>query len=634
MPSPIESVSVYLMPSQLPADCAPQALLEATAEGLRKTQRFGTVQTHEGPGVPVGYRVGVRIGTMTTVFGEMPQVELLLIDPSGVLLEEVEPMGTKVGIPHVAGEIALQFADEALYPVLTASDGNKGREHPRVRYFNPKDCALMGVALLQNLRNQAIAGVDHSQKPLPGLVKRITDVGERTGDFGMWHLALQIVDQWGEPAQSLVLLKRALVAVRPEEHHELAARFRGTAQQLVHGPELAALLIHFGAPSEPGSKRREAILRWLRSRHVPLRPDDLRGPLERAYGVAWSWLPGLGGLLTSSSLRPELPQALGICRPALQVAGLLAEAQALEAVATDAAAWKGPAKALLAKSAALTPLLTLEPWWNYHCDATVLGKPAGRALLESALAAAPDSVVVLEQLGIERDMAGDKEGSLQALNRAIELAPTCAVLYGNRGGAHSDSGRLEEALRDLDRAIELEPVTPLFHAHRARTLRKAGRLDDALAAAERAVQVEPTNLDALAMRCELRMDHQRYAEVAADPALVNHRWPEVQIQRGIAHFHLGNAKGALAALAAGIDGNPTAEAFFFRARANAAEGNLEAAERDLTQLIRGNVPEPMQSDCAKLLAEVQARRGTLPAARTSAPKPPEDKRPWWQKLFG
>lgn len=326
MPTPIAVVSVYLMTPSLPEGCLPDALLEAVAEGLRKTQRFDAVQVHRGAGPPTGHHVGVRIGTMKTIVGEMPMIELLLKDPSGALIEQAEPLGTKSDLPRAAADLALQFADEAIYPELMAARGYTGRfEHPRVRHSNEQDAMLMGATLLHNLWNDVARGRELAGTPMPPTFTRLVELGERKANPGLLLLAAEIRALWGDASAVLALLRKGHDALPDEKRPALARRLHGAVRQARQGAELASMLIHLG--SLPGSfsadnPRKHAVVRWLSITGLASgSKPDLLEDLKDALGTAWSRLPALGAALAEPAPEEHFASLLNACQPALAALG-------------------------------------------------------------------------------------------------------------------------------------------------------------------------------------------------------------------------------------------------------------------------------------------------------------------------
>jgi|GEM_PF-6513003 len=77
--------------------------------------------------------------------------------------------------------------------------------------------------------------------------------------------------------------------------------------------------------------------------------------------------------------------------------------------------------------------------------------------LEKSVLELPELAACWSDLGLARVMSRDREGALEAFDRALELAPDLAVVLHNRGLLYLQDGRPEAALDDLTRAAELAP---------------------------------------------------------------------------------------------------------------------------------------------------------------------------------
>jgi tetratricopeptide (TPR) repeat protein len=632
MSTPIARVSVYLMTPSLPEGCAPDALIEATAEGLRATGRFDAVDVHRGEEPPAGHRVGIRIGKMQTTFGEMPQIELLLHDPSGAVVEEVEPFGTQSDLPGAAAELAIQFADEALYPALMAARGFTGKfEHPRRRYSNEEDATLMAAALLANLTKDLARGRELAGTPMPPTFHRLVEVGESKANAVLLFLAAEILSLWGDATEVLAVLLKGHGALPEEKRPALARRLHGAVRQARQGAELASMLVHLGAlPGDftPNNPRKHAVLRWLSITGVLSgdKPDVLQD-LEDAVGAAWARLPALGIALAKPTPDEQFSSLLHACRPALAALGLATEVRSLAEAAGDASRWRAAADAFLRSAAEAAPLLSVEPWWRYAKIGRA-GAPKARRLLEEAIERSPRSAFLHEILGLEHLCRGDFGRAIERLTDAIALDPDSANAFNLRGASLSDQGtRVDDAVRDLDRAIELDPGVALAWSNRAKTVYRLKDLGAALHDIDYALRLAPGHDDSSRFRMTLLLELQRHHEVvaAADQFLSKRQSPEVLIKRGTAKLHLGDLDDALADLDAGIELTPLEDGFFFRGRVHLASGRLDAAERDVRFLLDNNVGEARRNECKELLAEIEARRGSIP---------PDDNRPWWKKIFG
>ncbi len=632
MPNFIELVSVYLMTPSLPGDCAPEELLDATAEGLRRSQRFGTVQVHHGAEPPAGHHVGIRVGTMQTVVGEMPQVELLLLDASGVLIEAAEPCGSEEDLPRVAADLALQFADEELYPELMAARGWTGKhEHPRVRYFDERDAMMIGAALLANLSNGLARGRELGGTPTPPTLERLCVVSERSANAVLLVLAAEILSLWGDASAVLALLQKGHDGLPIDKRPAVARRLHGAVRQARNGAELASMLVHLGAlpgPFTPENPPKHAVLRWLSITGIRSEKPAVLEDLKDALSGAWARLPALGISLAKPAPDEDFSSLVNACRPALAPLGLTTEVQNLADSARDASSWRAAADAFLERAARAAPLLAIEPWWQYAALGRP-GAPEARPLLEAAITRSPQAAFLHEILGLEHLCAGDFDAAVAQLTKAIALQPDSANAYNLRGAGLSDQGkRLDDAMRDLNHAIELDPSVALAWSNRAKTRYRLQQRDEALHDIDHALRLAPGHEDSTRFRIAVLLDLGRDDDVvaAADRFLSGRASPGILIKRGTAKLRLGDLAGALADLDAGIALTPLEDGLFFRGQVHLAMGALDTAERDFRLLLESDIGESRRNECSNFMTEIDARRRATPATK--------DNRAWWKKLFG
>ena len=93
----------------------------------------------------------------------------------------------------------------------------------------------------------------------------------------------------------------------------------------------------------------------------------------------------------------------------------------------------------------------------------------------------PNSVVILNFLGIALQRQGKLPQAVEVLDEAIELKPDVVESHSNRGIALKELGRAEEALESYDKAIELKPDFTEAHFNRGNVLQGIGRFDEASA---------------------------------------------------------------------------------------------------------------------------------------------------------
>jgi tetratricopeptide (TPR) repeat protein len=101
----------------------------------------------------------------------------------------------------------------------------------------------------------------------------------------------------------------------------------------------------------------------------------------------------------------------------------------------------------------------------------------------------PNSVVILNFLGIALQRQGQLSQAVEVLDKAIELKPDVVESHSNRGIALKELGRAEEALDSYDKAIELQPDFTEAHFNRGNVLQGLGRFDEASASYEQAIAI-------------------------------------------------------------------------------------------------------------------------------------------------
>lgn len=89
--------------------------------------------------------------------------------------------------------------------------------------------------------------------------------------------------------------------------------------------------------------------------------------------------------------------------------------------------------------------------------------PAARATLESAFAAAPTSVEILEDLARVAKAAGDNQGALGYVAHARDLQPNNAALAYDFAAICVRMGLLAEARKALTQALRLAPDNPAYN---------------------------------------------------------------------------------------------------------------------------------------------------------------------------
>ena len=113
------------------------------------------------------------------------------------------------------------------------------------------------------------------------------------------------------------------------------------------------------------------------------------------------------------------------------------------------------------------------------------------AAFAESLAALPDRVSTLVNLGAARLRLNRPQPALDVLERAVELAPADADAWTHRGEALSALGRIGDAIASHDRALALDDGRGPDHFRRAIALNLLARHGEALAAMERACAANP-----------------------------------------------------------------------------------------------------------------------------------------------
>lgn len=103
----------------------------------------------------------------------------------------------------------------------------------------------------------------------------------------------------------------------------------------------------------------------------------------------------------------------------------------------------------------------------------------------------PDSIFLLNLLGITHARLGEKAEAMDYFRRAVALKPDYADGYNNLGNVLRDFGRHEEAAAAYRRAIAIRPDQPQAHYNLATALFSLGQADVAATAYRRAIMLKP-----------------------------------------------------------------------------------------------------------------------------------------------
>jgi len=138
------------------------------------------------------------------------------------------------------------------------------------------------------------------------------------------------------------------------------------------------------------------------------------------------------------------------------------------------------------------------------------------ALLDQALALAPNFVEALTNRGALLLAVKRPEDALQSLDAAISINPGMAEAWNNRGNALSELGRYDEAVASYDKVIAARP--DLFEAllNRGTALLSSRRPLEALTSYENALRTRPDNVVALNGRANALFELKRFEEAIGD----------------------------------------------------------------------------------------------------------------------
>jgi tetratricopeptide (TPR) repeat protein len=159
--------------------------------------------------------------------------------------------------------------------------------------------------------------------------------------------------------------------------------------------------------------------------------------------------------------------------------------------------------------------------------------------------------LLYNNLGLNYDVAGQRDRSILFLTRAIELNPEHAEAFNNRGTVYGMLGQHAQALSDFTKAIELNPRNARAFYNRGIEYKSLRQYQQAISDYTKAIELNP-----------------RYAEAFCN--------------RGNAYVSLGRHQQALADYTKSIELNPkNANAYGARGAAYAAHGMKDEARADL-----------------------------------------------------
>lgn len=110
---------------------------------------------------------------------------------------------------------------------------------------------------------------------------------------------------------------------------------------------------------------------------------------------------------------------------------------------------------------------------------------------QAAVAAAPDNLAALNDLGGALATRGESDAAIGCFERAISLDPTVANAHANLGNVLRNMGRLDEAIECCRKAVELAPAQAIHHSNLGLALLDRGQPDEALDCFDTAIALDP-----------------------------------------------------------------------------------------------------------------------------------------------
>lgn len=165
-------------------------------------------------------------------------------------------------------------------------------------------------------------------------------------------------------------------------------------------------------------------------------------------------------------------------------------------------------------------------------------------------------------LGVARDMQGDLQGGLEALERAVAIEPAYGESQYSLGLVLLKSGDSEGAIEAFDRTLTLSADRPDAEAMKGVALLNLGRADEAFAPMRRAIELEPKRrafYSNLLVAC--RRAEQADALLGLD-TLAFEGLPEdlmLQLELGEALLFAGHNEAAIAPLRRAVGSEETFE---------------------------------------------------------------------------
>ena len=126
----------------------------------------------------------------------------------------------------------------------------------------------------------------------------------------------------------------------------------------------------------------------------------------------------------------------------------------------------------------------------------------------------PDYAEIYCNRGIVLKAIGELEAALSSYNQAIQLKPNYAEAYNNRGNLLKDIGQTKAALANYNQAIQLNPSLETAHSNRGIALKEIGQLEAALSSYNQAIQLKPNYAEAYNNRGNLLKEMKQLEEAS------------------------------------------------------------------------------------------------------------------------
>ncbi|MFZ1795792.1 MAG: tetratricopeptide repeat protein, partial [Dokdonella sp.] len=117
-------------------------------------------------------------------------------------------------------------------------------------------------------------------------------------------------------------------------------------------------------------------------------------------------------------------------------------------------------------------------------------------MFRQALAAAPEDVLILNNLGSSLRASGEVDAAIEMFRRATSLDPGLSAAWFNLGKTLKSRAQPEHALPALERALQLTPGHVPARIVLGDSLKALGRIDEAAQAFRHALKLNPRNAQA------------------------------------------------------------------------------------------------------------------------------------------